>query len=603
MAESKPRNGSASPRVLFGVTFTITTCILVIVAVGMVAVTWQQWDAAKQRTDELQHRNALLLMSQVESYLEQFLLPAEAYVQEMSSLPVLNDINNPALLSASLAAAPQIVEAGFLTVDGRDTVVERSDGALSFQTVERAGESAFEAGRQLRAMATTPRWDNPVYDPDAQASVVTVWQAVRRDGQYLGAWHASVSVAALSEAVTRIGDKFDGTAFVMFGANSVLAHPNLASQHPDAAPGHPGVDVNRVGDLVLDGIWAKALGIVEASDDQAELFVTSYDEGGDTYAGYLRRVYDYGSAPWTLGVWFHTDPAGVLYRSVMNSLLFGGLLILISLVVAFFAGRMISRPIVRTAKAVETIGSGDILKVPALPPSNIAELNDLARAFNAMRRGLAVFETYVPRSLVRRLVLMDDAKLESEERELTIMFTDIVGFTSISEGKSPAEVAELVNEHFDLMGKCVDQFGGTIDKYMGDGMMAFWGAPEEIDDPQVRACYCAMGIVDAIEKYNFARRKEGLPNVRVRIGIHSGPVLVGNIGAEGRVNYTVIGDTVNTCQRIESLGREVTGRNMVTILVSDTVVKHLPASMPYVEVGSFSVKGREEPVVAYQIKT
>jgi len=389
----------------------------------------------------------------------------------------------------------------------------------------------------------------------------------------------------------------------MFGKDSVLAHPNLASQHPDVVPGKPSVDVSRVGDIILGNVWNAAAAIVEASDDQAKLLVAHADEGGETYTGFLRRVYDYGSEPWTLGVWFHSDPTGALSRSIMTSLLFGGVLILVSLVIAFIAGRLISEPIVRTAKAVESIGSGSILDADPLPPSSITELNDLARSFNAMRRGLAVFETYVPRSLVKRLVSMDDTKLESEERELTIMFTDIVGFTTISEGKSPAEVAELVNEHFDLMGKCVDQFGGTIDKYMGDGMMAFWGAPEEIDDPQVRACYCAMAIVDAIEKYNFARRKEGLPNVRVRIGIHSGPVLVGNIGATGRVNYTVIGDTVNTCQRIESLGREFTGRNLVTILVSDTVVKHLPASMPYVEVGSFSVKGREEPVVAYQIKT
>ena len=177
----------------------------------------------------------------------------------------------------------------------------------------------------------------------------------------------------------------------MFGKDSVLAHPNLASQHPDVVPGKPSVDVSRVGDIILGNVWNAAAAIVEASDDQAKLLVAHADEGGETYTGFLRRVYDYGSEPWTLGVWFHSDPTGALSRSIMTSLLFGGVLILVSLVIAFIAGRLISEPIVRTAKAVESIGSGSILDADPLPPSSITELNDLARSFNAMRRGLAVF--------------------------------------------------------------------------------------------------------------------------------------------------------------------------------------------------------------------
>ncbi len=485
MADDEPREGAAQPKFLFGVTFTVTSCILIIVAVGMAAVTWQQWSTAKQQTDELQRRNAMLVMNQVESHINLFLLPGESYVQEMSALPVMGDLNDPALLATSLAAASQIVEAGFLSVDGIDTVVARVDGALSFQTIDRRSEPSFEAERELRALATTPSWGTPSYDENFKAPLVTVWHAVRRGGQYLGAWHAAVSIAGLSDVVSEIGDQFEGTAFVMFGKDRVLAHPNLASQHPDAEPGSPSVNVNRVGDIILGDVWSAAASIVDANDDQAKLLVAYGVEGGETYTGYFRRVYDYGSAPWTLGVWFHSDPSGALSRSILMSLLFGGGLILVSLFIAFIAGRLISDPIVRTAKAAEAIGGGSILDAEPLPPSNITELNDLARSFNAMRRGLAVFETYVPRSLVKRLVSMDEAKLESEEREITIMFTD----------------------------------------------------------------------------------------------------------------------TVNTCQRIENLGREFTGRNLVTILVSNTVVKHLPASMPYVEVGSFLVKGREEPVVAYQIKT
>ena len=110
-----------------------------------------------------------------------------------------------------------------------------------------------------------------------------------------------------------------------------------------------------------------------------------------------------------------------------------------------------------------------------------------------------------------------------------------------------------------------------------------------------------MAMVDALERDNHRRGKEGLPPVKIRIGIHTGDALVGNIGAKGRVNYTIIGDTVNTCQRIESLGRDVDNRKAAPILISDSVARHLPASMPYLHVGSFTVKGRDEPVEVYQL--
>jgi adenylate cyclase len=258
MADHEPREHSAQPRFLFGVTFTVTSCILVIVALGMAAVTWQQWSAAKEQTDDLQRRNAMLVMNQVEAHIDLFLRPAESYVQEMSVLPLMGDTNDPALLATSLAAASQIVEAGFLSVEGQDSIVERLDGALSFQTIDRRGDPIFEQQRQLRAMASEPTWGAPVYDSNIKAPVVTVWHAVRRDGRFIGAWHAAISIASLSEVVSEIGDQFEGTAFVMFGKDSVLAHPNLASQHPDVVPGKPSVDVSRVGDIILGSVWNAA---------------------------------------------------------------------------------------------------------------------------------------------------------------------------------------------------------------------------------------------------------------------------------------------------------------------------------------------------------
>lgn len=601
--------GQKKSRFIVGITFTVTSCILAIVIVGVGVVSFQQWRSAKQAADAAMAHNADLVVSQVERLVAQFLSPAEAFVQGMAAKTAAADWVDrghmvPAdVLTAALAAVPRVESAGMLYDDGTDVFAERTADGLNVRTADRREDPSFEALREFRATATAPSWSDPTYDSASKAPVLTVWRAVRKDGRYYGAWHADVTAADLSEQILQIGEGVGGTAFIIAGDDGMLAHPNLMSSHPDPEAGHPLAGVARIGDLVLEAFWDAGKDIRTADDRAARLSTVSFEVAGERYTGYLRRITRYGQQPWTVGVWFQSRDLEIFNKALRNGAIYAVLTILLTVLVAVAAGRVISRPIVNAARAVETVGRGDLESSVDLPPSRITELNELATAFNTMRHGMALFETYVPRSLVRKLMEMDSDEIQSVERDLTIMFTDIVGFTSISEGKSPAEVAKLVNEHFDLLGACVDKFGGTIDKYMGDGMMAFWGAPEEIDDQQVRACYCAMEMVDALERYNLGRRKEGLPLVRVRIGIHSGPALVGNIGAEGRMNYTVIGDTVNTCQRIENLGREVAQSKIATIVVSDAVARHLPASMPYVEVGQFQVKGREQPVVAYRLMT
>ena len=593
----------------FGITLTLTACVLSIVAVGICAVAWQQWTAAKRNTEDLTIRNAGLVIGQIDSYLDQFLDPAAQYVGRMAETAVpngwhLEDTRIPNdILAASVAAAPEIITAGMLFNTGKDAQYVSKDGDSAHYLNDRSGDAYYESFRELRAMAKNPSWVEPAYDQVLETSSVRVWHAIRAGGQYFGAWYAGVSLAAVSEAVTEVGERFDGTAFVIHGDKHVLAHPNLMSQHPEPKDGEPTVSVGRVGDLILDGIWKDADAVRESDDASGNLQTIYSTLDGQDYVGFFRRIYRYGSAPWTIGVWFEAADVG-LYRERLITAAWAGVgIILLALIMAVLASRAIARPIRRTATAVSAVGDGDISAAGFMPPSRITELNDLANSFNAMRSAVKMFETYVPRSLVRRLMSRDETLVASSERQLTVMFTDIVGFTTMAEGRSATEVADMVNEHFQILGACVEEHGGTIDKYIGDALMAFWGAPEEMDETSTAACYCAMAMVDALERDNHRRRGEGLPEVRVRIGIHTGPALVGNIGAAGRVNYTIIGDTVNTCQQIENLGREIDNSKTATILITDTVAKHIPSSMPYMHVGSFTVKGRDENVEAYRLMT
>ena len=211
--------------------------------------------------------------------------------------------------------------------------------------------------------------------------------------------------------------------------------------------------------------------------------------------------------------------------------------------------------------------------------------------------GLRLFATYVPRSLVRRLMRQGVPRaIISVEREVSVMFTDIAGFTTTSEHMPASEVATFLNQHFTLVDACVEASEGTVDKYIGDAVMAFWGAPGEQPDHAARACRTAVAVAEALQADNALRAQKGLAPVRMRIGIHSGRAVVGDIGAPSRVNYTVIGDVVNVAERLEELARTAAKEDDgVSVLVGATTAAQLDEEFSLVSVGLHVLRGRREP--------
>jgi adenylate cyclase len=202
------------------------------------------------------------------------------------------------------------------------------------------------------------------------------------------------------------------------------------------------------------------------------------------------------------------------------------------------------------------------------------EIDSAMAAFNSMIGGLRLFATYVPRSLVGRLMsLQGSSGLRPEEREVTVLFTDIAGFTEMSRRLTPLRLAAFLNRHFGLLGRAIEAEGGTIDKYIGDSVMAFWGAPDRQADHAERGCRAALAMAEALRADNARRARKGRAPIRLRIGLHSGPAIVGNIGAPGRINYTLVGDTVNVAQRLEQLGKEHAHGQEATIVASRAVLE------------------------------
>jgi adenylate cyclase len=181
------------------------------------------------------------------------------------------------------------------------------------------------------------------------------------------------------------------------------------------------------------------------------------------------------------------------------------------------------------------------------------------------------------------------------------MFTDIAGFTTLSEHMDAASGARLLNHHFEILCRAVDAEGGTVDKFLGDGMLAFFGAPDRLKGHAAAAVRAAAAIREAMLQDNAAAETEGRPPLRVRIGIHTGPVIVGNIGAADRVNYTIIGDTVNVSQRLQGLAKELDPDAEVSIVISGETASRLNDRFQTTPAGKHLLRGRGGAIEVFTV--
>jgi len=218
------------------------------------------------------------------------------------------------------------------------------------------------------------------------------------------------------------------------------------------------------------------------------------------------------------------------------------------------------------------------------------------REITKKQKVINVLGQYMPPELARRLVGDPEAlKLDGEARELSVMFCDVYQFTSISESLDPRQLTLLLNTLFNPLTEIVHRHHGTIDKYMGDALMAFWGAPFTDPHHAGNAVAAAFEIQEALVVLNQTFKKQGWPPVKVGIGINTGIVSVGNMGSRYRMAYTAVGDAVNLAARLQSLTRIYQSR----IIVGENTRKAFPAAA-YRELGLVQVKGKQELTRIYE---
>jgi class 3 adenylate cyclase len=379
-------------------------------------------------------------------------------------------------------------------------------------------------------------------------------------------------VAELSRSLARIGEDIEQTPFVLVGREHVLAHPALVTPEMETRSGPEGPlpPVQTFKDGVLARIWsrqARALSLHPFRNGQGHWSWFEPDSF-EAHAYVYRSISDYGGTPWTVGVHMPSAETRRERWTVIGIGLGGVLLLLIALAIALLIARRLGRPILSLADAAARVGALDFAGARALSRGPVREINQAAAAVERMAAGLAWFETYLPKTLVRRLMQAGQGSQVTETREVTVMFTDLERYSEFSSFRPAGEVVSYLNDLLARVGPIIEASGGTIDKYIGDSVMAFWGAPDERRDHARAACRTACDIASEVTAFNAARRAQGLHACRMRIGLHTGSVAVGNVGFTGRVDYTIVGGTVNVAQRLEQAGRQATGYGEVVILVS-----------------------------------
>jgi class 3 adenylate cyclase len=281
-----------------------------------------------------------------------------------------------------------------------------------------------------------------------------------------------------------------------------------------------------------------------------------------------------------------------------------GIVLLLGVVAGTIFVALLSGPLRRLRVGVERLRDGDL--AVRVPPTSRDEVGELTRAFNEMGDALLqkqriqnAFGRYVNDYVLNQLLESPDGEaLAGMEREVTILFADVRGFTHLSEGlKAPAVVA-LLKEVFQLASDRILERGGTIDKFIGDAVMAYFGAPVHQPDHVLRAVSAAIDILRSLEARNRRVGVSGGPGgspVQIGIGIHTGLVVVGDVGSDRRSDFTVVGDAVNVAHRLEKLARP--GQ----ILVSEAVQRTVRGAKRLRFEGERQLSGREEPVHVYSV--
>lgn len=535
-----------------------------------------------------------------------------------------------AALHAVLLRRPDLAEAAFtagrierdgeggaavLAPDGRwQVAVERaSDGAVSERRTSQSGDAFVSVAPGSGAQT-------PVPDPTVHPTFTTpaakqwrgriVWSDLHRtqldaalaedrrrvvvaaqrsiddaDGRFAGVLRVSLSAGDLGALLAEsLGDAERGLTFLCDDAGRLVA-----------SAGAPGPLVETEDGLRADprsvgGDVAAALAAARGGTDAAHLVI-----GGRDWIAAVRPLT--ATQDWRVVVCLPEDAfAEDLEHARRTALAVAGATAIGVVAAAAWTLRGALRTLRGIAADANRLRQLDFAATPRA--ASVREVRDVLDGLEDAKAALRALGKFVPVGLVRGLVAAhEDPRPGGEVRDVTVLFSDIEGFTTLAESMPPDAVAELTSASLASATACVHASGGIVDKFIGDAVMALWNAPSPVDDHAARACSAAVAARDAERRLVESPAWAGRPKIRTRFGVHTGRAVVGNIGSPERLNYTAVGDTVNLASRLEGLNK-VYG---TAILVSEAVREQAGARFSFRLVDRVAVKGRAGSVRVFEL--
>jgi adenylate cyclase len=440
--------------------------------------------------------------------------------------------------------------------------------------------------------ANRPYVSEPYLSFSIDAPVITVSAPLR--GKVPGVLAADLKLDTFSDFVQAQRPGQHGTVMIFDQSGSIIAHPQFADFVASAMT-HPGRSALPSIDEINSGLLASVL---------HRSYNRDHNEGSiedETGQGYLFRL-----TKFALGDRYHGSmlllAAQDDFVQNVRRLQFNGLVLAILVGAAFvpivwmFGSRMSRslQDITAQARQLQTLAEPELVPVT----SYIKEIHELGGTMNLAQRAIWSFAHFVPKEIVRGLIDNSiSTTLGGEKRDLTLVFTDVQGFTSIAESADPDVLMRQTSRYFSALTEAFLAEGGTVDKFIGDAVMVFWNAPNPQPDHVARACRAVLAAKAANERLNTEFEADGLKPFITRFGIHVGEAVVGNVGSTERMNYTALGNTVNLAARLEGLNKEFG----TTILVSEDVYRRVKDLFKFKALNAVIAKGMTKETCVFEL--
>ncbi|MBW1786994.1 MAG: Cache 3/Cache 2 fusion domain-containing protein [Deltaproteobacteria bacterium] len=419
----------------------------------------------------------------------------------------------------------------------------------------------------------TTRWtDAYIFFTDRVLGITASHPVKDGQGRVTGAVAVDIELGELSAFLSTIKIGESGIAFIIDRERKTVAFPEPASMIVG------GEESSRMAGIEeLGRVWITRFFEEHDRRGSAE-FV--YKAGGTEYIGMLADFPDALAIDWKIVIIVPQDDfVGPLKTTQVVTALLSLAVLLLAIGFSVFLSRSISRPILRLAKETERIkafqleGETDI-------QSHIKEIQVMNEAVKGMRASLVSFTRYAPEEIVRQVVAEGrEALLEGDKREVTVLFSDLRGFTRYSEKTRPETVVAILNTHFDEMVRLVSRYGGYVIDFLGDSVFAVFGAPTPDPDHARHALTCAVDMQLARLRMNRENADPGIPAMEMGVGLNTGYCVVGNMGSNMRIKYGAVGHTVNLGARIESF--TVGGQVLISQSTFDAAADFVTATGPF----------------------